>query len=448
MMRAMPEITDPRRAAGPARLRLADIRGASRLAVEATLGVTDIVEQLHHTILRRAPPLHAAGSAPPGPAGGITGLVYRGVRGVTRGVGQGLDLLLGPVATRLLPASPSAGDTAASRQREAVLAALNGVLGDHLHDSNNPLALPLLLRHAGRPLELRPESLAAALPQARSRVLLMVHGLCMNPWQLPPAEGKPGVDLGAALAADGDMSLLHLHYNSGLHVATNGRGLADKLHALQRAWPVPLRELVIVGHSMGGLVARSACLHAQQQGQGWLQRLSTLVFLGTPHHGAPLERGGRGVDLLLGASPYTAAFARLGQLRSAGITDLRHGRLRGDEAVPADRASRGTVPHQPTPLPAGVACYAVAGRLGRPGGLPAALREGAPGRLLGDGLVPLDSALGRHALPTQVLDFPPQHQIVIDGSDHFGLLNHPEVLAQLRARGVAAAAPRLLPHSG
>lgn len=448
-------------------VRLSDLRGAARLAVEATLGVTDVVEQVHHTILRRAAPLSLRPVAAPGPTGGITGLAYRSVRGVTRGVGQGLDLLLGPAAERVLLSAPvqalrgpgrplragqRAADEALSRPRQAVLAALNGVLGDHLHDSGNPLALPMVLRHQGQVL-LLPSGVGAARARAarpmvrvaqpvRGRLLVMVHGLCMNPWQWqpqpqPPTQRQPGadprpsrpgavsVDLGAALAADGDLSLLHVHYNTGLPVATNGRLLADRLQALMQVWPVPVRELVVVGHSMGGLVARSACHVAQSRGDDWLPRLSTLVCLGTPHHGAPLERGGRGLDLLLGVSPYTAAFARLGQLRSAGITDLRHGSV---QAAPGrDNASD---PRPPTPLPRHLRCYAVAGQV-RNG--PLSRRLGERGRAwLGDGLVPVDSALGQHALPEHCLAFPPEHRWVAEGLDHFQLTHHAKVLQQLR----------------
>lgn len=114
---------------------------------------------------------------------------------------------------------------------------------------------------------------------------------------------------------------------SGLHIPTNGREFADLLEALITCWPVPVEELAIIGHSMGGLLARSAWHYGNAAGHDWSRHLNKLVFLGTPHHGAPLERGGNWVDIVLGASPYTAPFARLGRIRSAGITDLRHGYL-------------------------------------------------------------------------------------------------------------------------
>ena len=388
-------------------------RGASRLAVDATLGLTNLVENLHHNITRVPGPL---GSASQQPTRGITGLVYRSIRGVTRLVGGSLDALLGQV-TALLGPRPAV----ASPEREAVVAALNGVLGDHLEASGNPLAIAMTLRHEGRPLALQPQALQAALPGARGRVLLLVHGLCMNPlqWQ------RNGRELGAVLAAEGGFTPLHLHYNSGLHIATNGRLLADQLQALLQAWPVALEELVVVSHSMGGLLVRSAIHQALARGDGWPARLTRLACLGTPHHGAPLERGGHWIDIILGASPYTAAFARLGKLRSAGITDLRHGSLLDEDRSGDDRFAHRHDTRTVLPLPQGVDCLALAGSLGQQAG---ELRE----KLLGDGIVPLDSALGRHKLASRCLQFAPDRQWVGQGINHIELLHNDEVLAQLR----------------
>lgn len=54
------------------------------------------------------------------------------------------------------------------------------------------------------------------------------------------------------------------------------------------------------------------------------------------------------------------------------------------------------------------------------------------GTLPGDGLVPVDSALGRHPHPALTLAFPPPHQRIVAGADHLDLLDHPEVWTQLR----------------
>jgi len=388
-------------------LHPSDLHGLSRLAIEATVGVTDLAEAMHHS---RAPrsldrPAH-------GLTRGITGLVYRGVRGVTRLAGGGIDAVLG----RLVP---MIGERGSSPEREAVLAALNGVLGDHLVASNNPLAISMRLRRDGQPLELEREALSAAFPQAGGKLLVLAHGLCMNDLQWD-RQGQV-----AALARDFGFTPVYLHYNSGLHVSTNGHAFADMIESLLEHWPVPLEALVIIGHSMGGLVARSACHYASAAGREWPRRLDKLVFLGTPHHGAPLERGGNWVDFMLGASPYTAPFARLGKIRSAGITDLRHGNLLDEDWEGRDRFERPCVMPRPVPLPQGVACYAIAATTGKK---PGDLKD----RLLGDGIVPVESALGRHPDPSLALSIPESRQWIAYGLSHVELLGHPDVYRQIR----------------
>ena len=396
-------------------LQAADLRGAARLATDATAGLTDLVEAMHERIAR----LPGFGTqALDGRTGGITGLVYKTIRGVTRVVGGSVEALLGLLAPALAPADAAA---APSGEREAVIAALNGVLGDYLAATANPLATPMALRLGGRALALDAQALKARLPQAGPRLLLLLHGLCMNDlqWQ------REGHDHGAALARECGYTAVYLRYNSGLHVSINGHALAQNIESLLAAWPVPLERVVLLGHSMGGLLARSAMHYGAQAGQRWTARIDDLVCLGTPHHGAPLERAGNWVDLLLGATSYAAPFARLGKLRSAGITDLRHGNLTDDDWVGRDRFARHADRRQLVPLPEATRCYAMAASIGEKTG---DLKD----RLLGDGLVPLDSALGRHKNPEHTLDFPEHRQWVGYGMNHLDLLNRPEVFAQLR----------------
>ena len=389
---------------------VADLRGAAQLATDATAGLTDLVEAMHESIARV--PGFGAGTLD-GRTSGITGLVYRTIRGVTRVVGGSVDALLGLLAPALEGAAPLA---APRPEREAVIAALNGVMGDYLAATGNPLATPMALRRDGRALVLEPDALKAELHDAHGALIVMVHGLCMNDLQWT----RDGHDHGQALAHELGFTPLYLHYNTGQPVSVNGSEFADLLDQLVAAWPRPVQRLVLLCHSMGGLVARSALLHAQATQQGWPARLTDLVFLGTPHQGAPLERAGHGLELLLSATPYASPMARLARLRSAGITDLRHGHLR-DHSRDDEAAGK----RLPAPLPDQVRCFAVAGSLGADEGN---LKQ----RLLGDGLVPLDSALGRHADPELALNFPLDHQWVGQGINHLELLSRPEVMAQLR----------------
>ncbi|MEG1833159.1 MAG: alpha/beta hydrolase [Burkholderiaceae bacterium] len=394
-----------------ARKHLTDLRGATRLAIDATAGVTRLVEAMHATIAR----LPGTGAAePPTRTRGITGLVYRSIHGVTRLVGGGLDKSLAAL-------TPLLGEAELSPRREAVLAAANGVLGDHLAASANPLAIPMQFRHHGIAMTLEPAALAAAYPKAGPRLLVLLHGLCMNDLQWRRRDH----DHGAALARDLGFTPVTLHYNSGLHIATNGQAFARLMEQLLEAWPVALDEVVLLNHSMGGLVARSAHHYASLAGLAWPQRITRQVFLGTPHLGAPLERGGNGIDLLLGANAYTAPLARLGKIRSAGITDLRHGSLLESDWIGRDRFEHAPTHPQTVPLPESIANYAIAASTG-------SSTEGVRARLIGDGLVPVASALGRHRNPARRLAFAPDHVWIGHGLGHFDLLDSPEVYTRLR----------------
>jgi len=385
-----------------------DLRGASRLAIDATRGVTDLVEAMHRTI-GGGPAL--LGRPLDGPTRLLTGLVYQSIRGVTRLVGASIDVALAQLA-------PLLGESVPGPEREAMLAVLNGVLGDYLHETGNPLAIPMRLRRDGQPLVLEPQALRAVLPNATGRLLVLVHGSCLHDRQWL----RLGHDHGAALARDLGYTPLYLHYNSGLHISTNGRMLATQLEEIVAVWPVPLDELVLVGHSMGGLVSRSACRAGETAGHGWRGKLRALVCLGSPHHGAALERGGNWIDVLLGLSRYSAPFARLGKIRSAGVTDLRFGNVLDEHWEGRDRFAPGRDTRSALPLPDGVACYAVAGTTAAQ---PAA-------RLPGDGLVSVDSALGRHARAELSLAFPEHHQWIGFGIGHLELLGRSEVYHTIR----------------
>jgi len=397
--------------AGP----VSDARGGLRLVVSGTRHVTGLVEALHGQIQRFAPPLrrgNASGTAARAdhsdglpPTGGITGLVYRSIQGGARLVGDGLDGLLAPFDTALAAAAPSP-------RRDALVAALNGVLGDHLLASGNPLAITMQLRQGGQPFDAA--ALGAAAPR---RALLLVHGLCMSDlgWR------RNGHDHGALLGKALGATPVYAWYNSGQHISANGRALSEVIEQMVHTWPVPLDDLTILGHSLGGLVVRSAYAQAAAAGHSWPQRVKKLVFIGSPHHGAPMERAGNWLHRVMDLSPYAAPFTRLSRLRSAGITDLRHGNLLDEDWQGASRfhhADRRT----PVPLPAGVECFAMATTAGA---------KGSAGSMLGDGLVMIDSALGHHKRPGLDLNLPASHCWVGHGIHHLDQLSDPAVYRRL-----------------
>jgi pimeloyl-ACP methyl ester carboxylesterase len=391
------------------RVHADDLRGASRLVVDATKRVTDVVEGMHHTIASGPDVL---GRPLEGPAGVITKLVYGSIRGVTHVVGAGIDAMLAQLA-------PLLGESAPGPERAAALAVVNGVVGDYLSESGNPLAITMRLRHEGRELPLETPALAASLPAATGKVVVLVHGSCMNDLQWNHA----GHDHGVALARDLGFTPVYLHYNSGLHISSNGTAFAELLERVTAAWPVGIEELVLMGHSMGGLVARSACHAGEVAAHAWRTKLVKLVCIGSPHHGAPLERGGNWIDVLLGISRYSAPLSSLGKLRSAGVTDMRYGNVLDEHWGGRDRFARATTLPKRLMLPTGVGSYAIAGTM-----TPAAGKA----MLRGDGLVPVDSALGRHKNPDLTLGFPEDHQWIGYGMGHLDLLGRPEVYETLR----------------
>jgi hypothetical protein len=287
-----------------ARKHADDLREVVRLLVTATTGVTDIVEAMHRQI--------GSGPAVLGrplalPTRIITQLAYGSVRGVTRVVGGTLDLALARLA-------PFLGESVPGPERAALLAVLNGVLGDWLAAAKSPLAIPLRVKKHGD----------------GKKVVVLVHGSSMNDAQW----SWKGHHHGDALARDHGWTVATVHYNSGLPVLENGRLLAEALESLEAD------EVAIVAHSMGGLVARAACHFADTDGRTWRTKLRTFVTLGTPHRGSPIERAGHLLDQILPLTGYSAPLARLGTIRSAGVMDLRHG--------------------LDLPLPADVECHAVA----------------------------------------------------------------------------------------
>jgi PGAP1-like protein len=393
----------------PVHIKGADVLGTSRLAIDATSGVVEIVEAVHSAVLDNIFP----GTPVQSGVLASTSSVYAVVRTLTGAVGDGLDVALSSQASRL-------AGIKSTPEREAVLAALNGVVGDHLAATQNPLAIPMRLRRRGRALELERSHLAAAIPDAGGKVLLFVHGLCMNDLQW----GRNGHNPGTALARELGWTPVHLHYNTGLHVSTNGRALAGLLEKFVGEWPVPLRELAIIGHSCGGLLARSAHYYGTLAGHRWPGYLRFLACLGTPHHGSALERAGNYVNLLLGSTPYSAPFGRIARIRSSGITDMRYGNLIDEDWESADRFHNEGDRRRPLPLPVGVPCFAIAASKG---GRPSELAHG-----FGDGLVSLDSALGRHPDGARTLSFPPSHQWVFHGMTHWDLLRRAAVYRKLR----------------
>ena len=387
-----------------------DIRGAGNLTIDAITGITNLVESMHHTIANFGGIL---GEPNQNRATGISGMVYRNIRTVSGLVGGSIDLLLKQFSSLLK-------EKCSSPEREVVLAALNGILGDHLATRNNPLAIPMQFRRNGVPLTMGDHAFNQSVRQSDGKIALMVHGSCMNDllWN------RRGHDHGAALARDLGYLPVYLRYNTGLHISQNGREFADLIEVFIKQLPQPI-ELVIIAHSMGGLVSRSAYHYGKIAGHSWLNHLLKIVFLGTPHHGAPLERAGNWIDIILEISPYSAPFSRLGKIRSAGVTDLRYGNILDEDWKGRDRFEYSRDRRMAVPLPDGLKCYTIAATTSEKSSI-------LGDKLIGDGLVTLNSALGRHKNADLNLLFPETHQWIARDMNHLDLLNHLEVYETIK----------------
>lgn len=391
------------------------IRGGAHLVFDAVEQLTGIAEGMYRNISTVQFPF---GAVPEGPAPGIAGLVHEAIRRFNGGVREVSELALTPLSEHLDDYFPP------GEQREAVVSLLNGVCGDHLERSRNPLAIPLGFR------VFRGEEEPLTFDEARAdpgfaptgRILVLAHGLCMNDrhwsWE--------GHDHGQMLGDAFGYFPLYLRYNSGRHISFNGWDFDAALDRVVRQWPVPVESITIVGFSMGGLVTRAAMGAAEERGSEWVRRVDRVVYVGSPHHGAALERGGFKLQQLVGLSPYTAPLAALGRMRSDGITDLRHGNILDEDWQYHDEHEDPEDHRRVVPLRAECEHYAIA----------ATLSENAfPSidHLLSDGLVQPESATGWHPDAEKRLAFPGNRVRVIAGRGHLGLLNDPEVARTLRS---------------
>lgn len=397
-------------------LSASDVRGIAQLLVQATVGVTGMVEGVHQSVLNT---IGGAGGEAQGANRHITGLVYKIVRAVTKLVGKCTDS--GLAGLQPLFDDSIEDNKSGTSQRQAVLATLNGVMGDRLAANKNAFAIPMSMRYAGEPLHWQA---LPAMPGIRRKILLLIHGLCLNDLHWRRLHLGKEVCHGDALASALEYTPVYLRYNSGLHTSQNGRELSTQLEQLISHWPTAIEEISMLAHSMGGLVARSACHYGELDGMVWPGFLKKMVFLGTPHQGALLERVGHWIDIILTSTPYTAPFAAIGKLRSAGITDLRYGNVLDQDWQGRDRFSHSTNSYQAVPLPMGVACFTAAA-------ISATKQNTFAQRLIGDGLVTLQSALGQHDDPQRNLGFAKSSQWIGYGMNHLGLLSRPEVTQQL-----------------
>jgi PGAP1-like protein len=395
----------------------AEVGAVARLGGHALAGLVSRIEQVHLAVASRA-------FAPAGPAGvparvlhdGVTRSVYLAVRGASAAAG-----LAGAGAGSVL----AAGGQPAGREPggNQALAALNAVAGDRLRPGLAPLAISMAVRSDGRDIGLNAHELRAVFGHPASKLAVFVHGLAEteHSWQRRSAECEP---YGSRLQSELGYTPVYVRYNTGRHVSDNGRDLADLLGGLLGAWPAPAEELMLVGHSMGGLVIRSACHYGQQEAAAWAGRVRHVFYLGTPHLGAPLARAAGLAGWALGKATETRPFASLVNGSSPGIKDLRHGYVTADDWADCDQDSCVRDHRGDTPLLAGANHYTISATVTADPRHPA-------GAVAGDLLVQPASAHGRRGA-RQHIGFQAGSRRGLGGMHHFDLLNHPAVWLAIR----------------
>lgn len=309
------------------------------------------------------------------------------------------------------------------RKLDAAVGALNGVIGDYLERTGNGLATEMCLLRAGAVVPTTREGLFGEGADAPRKLVVLVHGLMSTEdvWRMPDGE-----TYGTLLEKQLGHAAFEVRYNSGRRISQNGESLDALLAALSAAHPGPIDELVLVGHSMGGLVIRSATHAASERQSAWLPLAKRVFYVGAPHLGAPLERFGNAVTWALGKAPHpiTALIADILKLRSVGVKDLRYGNLRREDWDGADADALLTNSRHPAPLVPHIRHHLVAGTLSA---------DLTSKILLGDVLVPVRSATGRAKDVDRAPPFPQEHVALLPSIHHLRLAHDPAVFERIRA---------------
>jgi pimeloyl-ACP methyl ester carboxylesterase len=350
---------------------------------------------------------------------GMTRGVYAGLGLGTRALGMVAGAAVDRHARRRRAAGRPLAPPSSTRPGAALIGAIAGLAGDTLEEQGSPLAQPMAVRVAGAPVWLEPDAVAAAFPDPTPRVAVFLHGLMETEfsWRAPDAYG-------ARLQRELGYTPVYVRYNSGLHVSQNGRCLSELMGELVDAWPVEVERVALVGHSTGGLVARSACHCGAEEGAGWVKRVKQSVSLGTPHMGAPLEQGVHYLSAGLARLPETRPLANFLRRRSGGIRDLRQGSLVDEDWRDRDPDALRAAACAEVPLLEGATHCFISATVTRSDRHPL-------GRLIGDTLVLKPSATGRSR--TRRIPFEDEFGMHLGGAHHFALVNHPAVYEQLRA---------------
>lgn len=305
------------------------------------------------------------------------------------------------------------------------LSMVNGIVGDYLAEKGVPLAVQMAFYADHHPVTLTPEGIKAVYPKPTKKLCILLHGLGCNEsvWELP---GEPTKTYASLLGDDLGYTPMVVRYNTGLHISHNGHMLADMLSELVAVYPQKIEEIILINHSMGGLVARSACFYGQQKQAGWIDKVRQLYFIGSPHLGADLEKLGNVVSNALNAAPlpYTRLVAEIINSRSAGIKDLRYGYVRDEDWEGQDPDVLLNNNKETVPLLPGAEHFVITGTIHKDS-------NHILSQLFGDALVRKHSATGQSNQEEHQLPFLPEHHKEFTRIHHVKLAHSMEVYAQI-----------------
>ena len=398
-----------------------DVEAIGALVGDGLAAGGGFIKQMHEGIASRPFDILGPSAAPARVLhDGISSAVYGAVRGGLRAASRGAATV---VALRVTETEAPLDSTPAG---SVTLGAVNGLYGNHISERGNRLALEMQLRRDRSTVPPTSEGLTHGFPDATSRLAVFIHGLCENDesWRHFPLRGDRARrrTYGERLQDELSFTPVHVRYNTGLRVSHNGRRLALLLEQLVAAWPMAVEELVLVGHSMGGLVARSACHYGEEESLRFTDAVRHVFCLGTPHLGADLEKGANALAWALGRLSETRALSSFLNARSVGIKDMRFGSCVEEDWCDCDPDEFLRDRCQEVPFLPDANYYFIA----------ATLYEGRLGSLLGDLLVRIPSASGRRTGKGRRIPFEVENGHELSGINHFELLNHPAVYEQLR----------------
>ncbi|NNE17163.1 MAG: alpha/beta fold hydrolase [Myxococcales bacterium] len=414
------------------------VRGFFEAVCDAVEDTTNLVERTHKNAARRSVRRFAPVEPFATPARAVNGVheaiasgIYSTIRTISLGIRKAAvsssDLIEASAPALRTPMSADAAGSL-SWVVDHAQAGVSGFYGDWLRRKGSMLAPTMHLRHEGRPLDIDEQALRSAISDPSNKISVFVHGLSCTEWMwnIGAREyyGDPKMNFGSQLKSDCDYTPLYVRYNTGLRVAENGRALSDLLSHVLAAYPVDIEKIALIGHSMGGLVCRSAAHYGALHREPWVPKLRHVVSIATPHHGAPLEKV---VNLTAGAlgrfdTAATQVIAEVLGARSSGIKDLRYGYITdAEEQKHPDAMLEDS--KEARPLLQHVAYYFVAATISKD-------RDHPLGQVVGDMLVRLASAQGHDREPARRIPF--HSGRVLGGISHLRLANHPEVYEALR----------------